>query len=104
MTARKKHVKVDQDEYLRVMKEVGLPFVILEDIAEHLNVSEGTARAKLDGLVFQGKIRRGPRPSSYELVKPPEATTLREASKSHEAYQRFVEEAFAAIHPDRKED
>lgn len=50
---RKPHVYVDESEYLRVIREVGI--FHLEDIASYLNVSSSTARRKLDGLVVQGK-------------------------------------------------
>lgn len=49
---RKPHRRVSQDEYLYALREVGSG--LLEDFAEHFDVSEGTARRQLDGLVVQG--------------------------------------------------
>ena len=71
MTAvRKQHVTVPQSEYLRVMQDVGLGSVVLEDIAEHLGVSPTTARRKLDGLVAQGKVAVEPGHNrAYRLVE-----------------------------------
>lgn len=54
-TGRKPHVRVPQNEYLRVLAEVG-GTAILDDIAEHLDVSTATARRALDGLAHQGKV------------------------------------------------
>lgn len=53
---RKPPVVVDQTTYLRVIKELhkaGEPWVVMADLSEHLNVTEPTARRRLDGLVAQ---------------------------------------------------
>jgi predicted ArsR family transcriptional regulator len=52
---RKRHVRVDPEKYVYVLDEVAA--ARLDDIAEHLSVSEATARRRLDGLVAQGRIR-----------------------------------------------
>jgi hypothetical protein len=54
--ARKPHVLVPQDRYLEVLREVG-GSALLNDIARFFDVSQATARRKLDGLVMQGKVR-----------------------------------------------
>ena len=64
MGNRKQHVHVDQERYVYVLGEVGA--ARLDDIAGHLNVSEATARRKLDGLVAQGRARLlSERPREY---------------------------------------
>ena len=52
--SRKRHVDVPQERFLEVLQEVG--DAPLDHVAEYLNVSESTARRKLDGLVVQGKL------------------------------------------------
>lgn len=54
MTDRKPYVHVAHEQYMTAMREVGE--AVVEDIAEHFNVSEASARRKLDGLVAQGKL------------------------------------------------
>ena len=56
-----------QERYLEVIKEVdGATW--LADIAEYFDVSEATARRKLDGLVAQGKlVKPHPRVAYYSL-------------------------------------
>lgn len=53
---RKSHNSVSQEELLEAITEVG-GSAILEDIAEHFDVSTQTARRGLDGLVHQGKLK-----------------------------------------------
>jgi predicted ArsR family transcriptional regulator len=58
MGRRKKHVQVSQDAILAALQETGggeLP-----TIAQYFDVSETTARRKLDGLVYQGKLKVEP--------------------------------------------
>jgi predicted ArsR family transcriptional regulator len=66
--SRKPHVHVDQEEYVTVLDEVG-GAARLDDIAEHFDVSEATARRKLDGLVAQRRVKLlRERPREYGLT------------------------------------
>lgn len=56
---------VPQEEVLRVAKEVGVEFMA-EDMAEHLQIHEVTAKNKLDGLVHQGKLQQDGKVYWYE--------------------------------------
>lgn len=52
---RKAHVHVEPERYVDLLAEVGS--ARLDDLAEHLNVSQATARRRLDGLVARGLVR-----------------------------------------------
>lgn len=53
-TLRKPHVRVPQQMYLDFLRENGSHS--LADLASIFDVSEATARRKLDGLIHQGKV------------------------------------------------
>lgn len=66
--SRKPYTRVSQDRYIEVLREVG-GSAALEDIAEFVDVSLGTARRQLDGLAYQGKVRVYPgHLRTYELI------------------------------------
>lgn len=54
--ARKTPVRVEQNVYLDYLRDFG-PQTIA-DLAQHFDVHVGTARNKLEGLIYQGKIQR----------------------------------------------
>lgn len=84
---RKPHVRVPQERYLDVMQEVDLYEVLLEDIAEHLDVSMATAQRQLDGLVAQGKLELaapGHARRAYRLVDEPDEPYCVICSHHHE--------------------
>lgn len=51
---RKQHTRIPQDAYLDYLKEHGSHS--LWDLAIVFDVSEVTARRKLNGLIYQGKV------------------------------------------------
>jgi DeoR/GlpR family transcriptional regulator of sugar metabolism len=53
-TTRKPHVKVEQHYYLDFLRDYGSHS--LYDLATTFDVSETTAKRKLDGLIGQGKV------------------------------------------------
>lgn len=66
---RKPHVHApSQEEFLRALDEVG-GSAHLEDLAMYFDISDGTARRCLDGLVTQGRLSVTRRPSVYTLVR-----------------------------------
>lgn len=69
---RKTHVQVPQEDYLRAIEELDAEspgfVVLIEDIAEHFDVSTTSAYHKLEGLAFQGKLQKTH--PGYRLVKP----------------------------------
>ena len=71
-TDRKPHVRVPQHEYLTALREVGGG--LLDDIAEHFDVSDATARRMLDGLVAQDAltVQQTPQGRWYEPTEQEE--------------------------------
>ena len=65
---RKPHRHVTQAQIVEALAEVG-GSAVLDDVAEHFDVSTMTARRNLDGLVAQGRARVlcGPGPREYAL-------------------------------------
>lgn len=54
LTARKRHVQVEQPVILAWLREQGS--ATLREIAEHFEISQHSARRKADGLVVQGEL------------------------------------------------